>query len=217
MSAIVHVVPTLHQYHAAAPGYGFEALAAVLEDLKPDVLAVELTERDLRERRPQVIKQEYQHCVFPYLDRHALPAVALEPPRERWEEFVASGFAAEQQFKRAFPARYAEYEREVWALFDELLAGWRSPAAVNSAQTDRLLEAKHARENGLFGPAYADQWERWNEHMAQVLAGAAGQHPGQRIVALAGVEHSYWLRRRLRELGAATGACTVAPRLDGEP
>ena len=50
-----HVVPTLHQYHAAAPGYGFDALTRVLEDLRPDVLVLELTERALRERRPQVV------------------------------------------------------------------------------------------------------------------------------------------------------------------
>ncbi|NKE66278.1 hypothetical protein RAMLITH_10640 [Ramlibacter sp. RBP-2] len=214
--AIIHVVPTLHQYHAAAPGYGFDALTGVLDDLGPDVLVLELTERALRERRPQVVKQEYQHSVFPYLARRGIPAVAMEPDEALWEEFVTHGLEAEQRFRQAWPERHAAYERGVRELFDELLRSWDSPAAVNSARSDRVVEEKHARENDMFGPAYRDSWDRWNECFAQTIVRTAQAHPGRRVVAVAGFEHGYWLRRRLHELEAAGAAWTLAPRLSGE-
>lgn len=214
--ATIHVVPTLHQYHAVAPGYGFDALTGVLDDLRPDVLALELTERALRERRPQVVKQEYQHSVFPYLERRGIPAVAMEPDGALWEEFVTHGLEAEQRFRQAWPERHAAYERGVRDMFDQLLRSWDSPAAVNSARSDRVVEEKHARENDMFGAAYRDYWDRWNEHFAQVIVRTAQANPGKRVVALAGFEHGYWLRRRLQELEAAGTAWTLAPRLSGE-
>lgn len=214
--ATIHVVPTLHQYHAVAPGYGFDALTGVLDVLGPDVLVLELTERALRERRPQVVKQEYQHSVFPYLERRGIPAVAMEPDGALSEEFVTRGLEAEQRFRQAWPERYAAYERGVWDTFNALLRSWDSPAAVNSARSDREIEDKHARENEMFGGDYRDSWDRWNECFAQTIARTAQANPGKRVVALAGFEHGYWLRRRLHELEAAGTAWSLAPRLSGE-
>lgn len=214
--ASIHVVPTLHQYHLAAPGYGFDALTRVLDDLRPDVLVLELNERALRERRPQVVNQEYQNCVFPYLERRPIPAVAMEPGQALWEEFVTHGLEAEQRFRQASPEQHAQYEREVRDLFGEMLRSWDSPGAVDSARSDRLMEARHARENAMFGADYRGYWDRWNEHFAQAIVRTAESNPGQRVVALAGVEHGYWLRRRLHELQAAGAAWTLAPRLSGE-
>lgn len=214
--AIIHVVPTLHQYHAAAPGYGFDALTGVLDDLRPDVLVLELTERALRERRPQVVKQEYQHSVFPYLERRGIPAVAMEPDEALWEEFVTHGLEAEQRFRQAWPERHAAHELAVRDMFDQLLRSWDSPSAVNSARSDRAVEEKHARENDMFGVGYRDYWECWNEHFAQTIARTAQANPGKVVVAVAGFEHGYWLRRRLHELEAAGAAWALAPRLNGE-
>lgn len=214
--ATIHVVPTLHQYHAAVPAYGFDALTRVLDDLAPDVLVLELTERALRERRPQVVKQEYQNSVFPYLARRAIPAVAMEQDEALAEDFVTQGLEAEQRFRQAWPRRHAEYEHGMRDLFDRLLRSWDSPAAVNSARSDGLVEEKHEREAELFGAGYRDSWDRWNDHFAQAIATTARANPGRRVVVLAGFEHGYWLRRRLRELQAAGAAWTLAPRLSGE-
>jgi hypothetical protein len=216
VKATIHVVPTLHQYHAAAPGYGFAAVTGVLDQLRPDVLVLELTERALRERRPQVVKQEYQNSVFPYLARRGIPAGAMEPDEALWEDFVTHGLEAEQRFRQASPERHAAYERGVRDTFTELLRTWDSPAAVNSARSDRVVEEKHARENDMFGAAYRDYWDRWNEHFAQTIVRTAQAHPGKRVAALAGFEHGYWLRRRLHELEAAGAPWTLAPRLSGE-
>jgi hypothetical protein len=209
----VHVVPTLHQYHAAAPGYGFEALTKVLEHLRPHVLVVELTDSALRSKRAQPVKREYQKSIFPYAERHAVPMVAMEPGEPLFDEFATRSFEAEQQFRERCPARYAEYERSVIDFFQDLLQSCDGPHAFNSERTDRLFEDKHARENELFGADYRERWNRWNEHFAQTIVATAQGYPGRRIAALAGLEHGYWLRRRLAELAPADGAWSLAPRL----
>jgi hypothetical protein len=211
--AIVHVVPTLHQYHAAAPGYGFDTLTRVLEHLRPDVLVVELTDSALRQRRPQRVKQEYQNCVFPYLERHGIDAVAMEPGEPLSSELVERGLEAEKLYQSLWPERYVQYERATIDAFQALLRSWDSPAAVNSERTDQALQEKHARESELFGPDYKQTWDRWNELFAQTIAATAQRHGGRRVVALAGVEHSYWLRERLQVLAASSGRWSLAPRL----
>ncbi len=214
--AIVHVVSTLHRYHAAAPGYGFDTLTRVLEHLGPDLLVVELTDSALRQRRPQPAKQEYQQCVFPYLERHGIAAVAMEPGEPLFTELVGQALEAEQLYQSLWPELHAQYQRSTVEAFQALLRSWDSPAAVNSERTDQALREKHARENELFGPKYQDTWDRWNEHFAQAIAGAAERHDGQCVVALAGVEHGYWLRSRLQALAAGSGRWSLAPRL-GQP
>jgi hypothetical protein len=208
----VHIVPTLHQYHAAASGYGFDALTKVLENLQPHVLVVELTDAALRQRRPQRVKQEYQHSVFPYLERHGIPAVAMEPGEPLFSELVGQGLEAQTRVREHSPERYALHVATVADEFRSLLRSWDSPAAVNSPATDQVLEAKHTRENRLFGPGCERAWIRWNEHYAQAIATTAEAHPGRRIAVLVGVEHGYWLRPRLAELARASGAWSLAPR-----
>lgn len=210
--ATVHLVPTLHQYHAAAPGYGFDALTKVLEGIRPHVLVVELSAAALANRRPQRVKQEYQHSVFPFLERHGLPAVAMEPGEPLFSELVGQGLEAERRLQARAPQRHADWQRSVGATFQSLLRSWKSPAAVDSLHTDEVLQAKHARENELFGAGCRDAWDRYNEHFAQAIAATAQAHPGRRVVALAGVEHGWWLRPRLHALAAAAG-WSLAPRL----
>lgn len=210
---IVHLVPTLHQHHAAAPGYGFDALTRVLEQLRPQLLVVELTARDLARRRPQRVKQEYQRSVFPYIERQGTPAIPMEPDEPLFSQLVGAGLEAQQRYQSANPRRFADYQRATGELLAVLLRSWDSPGAVDSERTERLLQAKHVRENELFGPACQDAWDRWNEHFAQTIAGTAREHRGQRIVVLAGVEHGYWLRPRLQQLAQADGGWTVAPRI----
>lgn len=212
--AIVHVVPTLHQYHAAAPGYGFDALTGVLQALRPDVLVVELTESAVRTRRPQLVKREYPQSVFPYAQRHGVPMVAMEPDEDHlFSELATRAFEAEQQFRARWPQRYAQNEAAIWAFFNGLFESAASPAAFDSEEVDRFIERKHARDNELFGAPYRDAWERWNEHLARTIARIAQAGAHRRIVALAGIEHGYWLRPQLDRLAGSSGTWLLAPRL----
>src|SRR5215213_3236838 len=65
----VVVLATLHQYHTKVPRYGFAELAAIVEALKPDVIAMELTAEEIAARAPQRGKQEYPRAIYPLLER----------------------------------------------------------------------------------------------------------------------------------------------------
>src|SRR5689334_1026619 len=65
----VIVLSTLHQFHEQSKYYSFAMLSELIEKLRPDVLAVELTPADLASRREQKVKQEYQRSVFPLAER----------------------------------------------------------------------------------------------------------------------------------------------------
>src|SRR5690242_10980705 len=75
----VIVLSTLHQFHEHSKYYSFAILSELIEKLRPDVLAVELTPADLASRREQKVKQEYQRSVFPLADKHGYALVPLEP------------------------------------------------------------------------------------------------------------------------------------------
>lgn len=195
----VVVLSTLHQFHAQSAAYSFDTLSRVIEQLEPDVLAVELTAADLRTRRDQATKQEYPRSIFPLLDRYGFPAVALEPPEPTFSELVGFSRRAGQDLQTAHPEKAEAFGTYVTALYEMLFERWTSVAAVNSAETDALLEAKHRYQAALFGELEVQGWEGWNQHFLEQILKAAAEYPGQRIVVVVGVEHAYWLRARLRE------------------
>ena len=212
--ATVVLLPTLHQFHAVARTYGFRTLRQIIEELRPDVLALELTQADVERRQPQRSRMEYQKCVYPYLDLHELSLIALEPGEPLFSQLVRQLDDAKKALKQASPERHAEFQDYALDLFSELVQSWDSPAAVDSPGTDQVLADKHARQGRLYGSRYQDARFRWNEHFAQTIGSAAGAHPGKRIVALVGVEHVHLLRPRLEELARSSGKWSLAPRLE---
>ncbi len=191
------VLCTLHYLHGQVDFYTYDHLAQIIKRFAPDVLACELTPEDLAARKPQTIKQEYQRSVYPLLDELACEALPLEPGEPVYSEWVQQMREADEAFARNHPAAIEQFGLYVNALYEVLFAWWRSPADVNSAETDRHFEIKRRYQNALFGEAEAEGWERWNQHFLKQIMVAAERHPQGRIVVLVGVEHGYWLRKRL--------------------
>ncbi|MCY7317897.1 MAG: hypothetical protein LH617_04065 [Ramlibacter sp.] len=192
----VIVLSSLHQLHERVPGYGYAELARVVECLRPDVLALELSPEDLAARMPQSIKREYQFSVYPLLDRLGSVCLPLEPPQHN--PMIDRARAARRLFHPDTHPSAALFATYVEHLFAWLLENWLSPADVNSAQTDALLAVKHRFQEAIAPAEEAASWEEWNQHFLARILEAAHAHPGQRVVAIVGVEHAYWLRQRLR-------------------
>jgi hypothetical protein len=199
LPAEVIVLSTLHQLHEETPGYSFNDLATIIETLEPDILAVELTAADLENRREQPVKQEYQRAVFPLLERHDYRLVPLEPPQPLYGELVNLFREAQKSLSETNPAAATAFDLYTDSLYEMLRARWRSPAAVNARETDLLFESKHRFQAALFGSGDEQAWEQWNRYFLRQILAAAASHPGQRILALVGAEHGYWLRAQLAE------------------
>ncbi len=195
--AEVIVLSTLHQLHAETDGYSFADLSDVIEQLDPDILAVELTATDLESRRDQPTKQEYQRSVFPLLDKHEYDVVPLEPPQPLYDELVSLFRQAQKDLSEQNPVGAESFGVYMDSLFEYLSELWVSPAAVNSRATDILFESKHRFQSALFGPVDARAWERWNQHFLQQILRTAEASQDKRILVLVGAEHAYWLRAQL--------------------
>lgn len=208
LTATVHAAPAppsevvvlcaLHQMHEKAPFYSYADLSAAIERLRPDILAVELTESDLKAQTEQKNKREYQNSVYPLLRNHSWIAVPLEPSEPRRTELIALMRDSEQSLQQSAPQNDEAFDSYNDTLFKYLLSEWHSAADVNSAWTDRLLAVKHQFQNAIYGPKEEEGWEGWNQHFLQKILAAAKQHPGKRIVVIVGVEHGYWLRAHLQ-------------------
>ena len=73
----VAVLCALHQLHEQATFYSYAHLATAIEQLHPNVLAVELTPADLKGKVEQKNKREYQNSVYPLLRQHPWRTVKL--------------------------------------------------------------------------------------------------------------------------------------------
>lgn len=198
--ARIIVLATLHSLHAEVPGYGFEALGDAVQRLKPDVLCLEVRPRDLHERGPERIKQEYPRIIYPLIAQHHYRLYALEPSEPLYGEIVKPYAVAEHRFEKEHPRRAKTFDAYADAALGVLETYWTSPERVNDAVTDAVFAGKHALQQAMIGPGERAGWQAWNRHFLKVITRAARENPGKRIVALVGVEHAYWLRLHLKGL-----------------
>ncbi len=116
-----------------------------------------------------------------------------------------------------FESAIAELEKIVDLLAEEV----RERLSDRNVDFELTEAAKAALVDEGYDPAFGARPLRRtvqrrveNELAKRMLAGEF--HDGQCVVALAGVEHGYWLRSRLQALAAGSGRWSLAPRL-GQP
>jgi hypothetical protein len=187
LASEVVVLCALHQMHEKAAFYSYADLSAAIERLQPDILAVELTEADLKEKVEQKNKREYQNSVYPLLRRHPWIAVPLEPSEPRRSELIGLMRQAEESLRQSAPQKDEGFDTYTDTLFRYLFSEWHSAVDVNASWTDRLLAVKHQFQSAIYGPNEDAGWEGWNQHFLQEI-----------VVVIVGVEHGYWLRGHLR-------------------
>ncbi len=211
----VTVLATLHHLHGQTSFYTFDDLARIIRTIAPDLLGVELTPTDLESRRDQRIKQEYPRSVFPLLDEGLCQAFPLEPSEPTFSRLVEKGRRAQEALHRRAPEVEEAFGRYVESLYETLFGWWASPLDVNSEETDRHFEIKHKFQAAVFGPEEHEGWEGWNQHFLDRIMEAVAQRPGARVLVLVGAEHTYWLRKRLRE-EESVRLVSVAEALEGD-
>ncbi|MCO6511089.1 MAG: hypothetical protein J5I65_09875 [Aridibacter famidurans] len=193
----VLVLSTLHQFHGKDNSFTFEKLSEIVESYRPDLIAVELTPDDLRTRKEQKTKVEYQKSIFPSADKIEAKMVPMEPAEPKFSEIVGLIRASDSDLREAKPDAAESFSAYVEALYGYLFEYWDSALEVNSARTDALFEVKHAYQNRLYGEKQEKGWEAWNGHFLEKILEAARANKGSRILVTVGAEHSYWLRKKL--------------------
>ena len=194
----VYVLSTLYSRHAEVLAYDVADLRRLIETINADALVLDVTPRELRERRVHESKIEYVGAVFPYLAASAKPAYAAEPDEPLFTEITTPLGQAFANLPADISAALDQYESALFAL---LARHWTSAAAVNDAHTDQLMAAKVAL-TGQVVPAYAAGQSRWDEHTAARAMDAIGRHRGARVLVLTGVDNAPRVRAHLKDAGA---------------
>lgn len=189
----VFVVGTLYRRHQTVSTYDVEALRRIITTIKPDVLVVDCTPQEVRDRTVHASKVEYQQVIFPMIQAGSYKVYPAEPDQPLFGEIVPAVAAAHQAFQKTKPEESAAFQAFVTATYSVLATHWRSPAAVNDEVTGRILAAKKVLEGQLVGPVEADGSQRWNRHWAAIVRRAVAENPGARVLALTGIENRPWI------------------------
>ncbi len=196
--AEVFVLATLYRRHASTPAYNHDTLRRLITGIRPDVVVLDVSPRELREEIVSAGKAEYTEVVFPLLREHGYRAYAGEPDEPEFSEIVGQLGRATTAFRTEHAGLAAADRAHDEATYAALAHLWRSAADVNGAVTDRLLAGRRAYQDAVAGAAVADAWQRWNEHTLAVIRRAVRENPGGRVLVLAGIENCAQLRPVLR-------------------
>lgn len=194
----VFVVSSLYSRHKLVPAYGLPVLRQVIEAVKPDVLVLDVTPKELRTRKVWPGKVEYLDVIFPYLDATGIPALGSEPDEALFNQLTGSVGQAYKAFGERNPAGAKALDELKQATYRALASGWSSAADVNSEKTDRLVAALREIEEGLVGQEAAQVQAQWDQHHADRLRDAVHAHAGKRVLMLVGIESRYRVLRNLR-------------------
>jgi hypothetical protein len=187
----VYVVGTLYRRHETVATYDLETVRRIILAVKPDVLVVDCTPAEVRERRVHASKIEYAQVIFPLMQEGAYKVYPAEPDEPLFTEIVQSGSAARATFEKTRPQDAAALQDYVKATYAALATHWRTPADVQDTLTGQVLTAKVAFEGRTVGTAANS--ERWNQHWTDAIRRAVAENPGKRVLALTGIENRAWI------------------------
>jgi hypothetical protein len=189
----VYVLGTLYKRHQAVPAYDLATLRRIVTAIKPDVLVLDCTPREVEEQKVFPSKIEYPGVIFPFIRDGKYHVYAAEPKEPLFTEIVSAVAAAHEAFKKNKAEASAAFEQFQTATYASLIQYWQSAAEVNDDVTGAVLSAKKRLEAQLIGATENTGWMRWNRHWSDKIIEAAAQHPGTRILAVTGIENRPWI------------------------
>lgn len=187
----VFVVGTLYRRHETIATYDLATVRRIILAIKPDVLVIDCTPAEIRDRKVHASKIEYAQVIFPLMQEAAYKVYPAEPDEPLFTEIVQSGAAARATFEKTKPQDAAALQDYVKATYAVLARHWRSPADVQDALTGQMLAARVSLEGQLVGTATHS--ERWNQHWTDAIRRAVAENPGKRVLALTGIENRAWI------------------------
>lgn len=191
----VYVLASLYRRHDEIRSYDLAALRRTVLAVQPDVLIVDCTPREVRERTVSPSKIEYPGVIFPLADARRWPMYAAEPDEPLFSEIVERGTSARSTAAATQPAAVAALKAYESGMYAVLAQHWQSPAAVHDDVTIAVVEGLTALEARYYGDAQI----RWDRHWTDVILQAVDENPGKRLLAIAGVKNRPRIIRGLRE------------------
>lgn len=183
-STEVVIVGTLREIGAIPPGFTPGHLRALLERLKPDVLAVEAPVNvpvPLKGAPPEIV-----HIIEPWAGERSIAVVPIGWNLEQFTELTAN--ALKELQSGANSSKYLGIEQKFQRDRGELPPTLQ---AVNSDVHHQVWRQYHRLIHELLGKD--SPWECWNAKILENVQSVIEQHPGKRVVVVIGAAHVYFL------------------------
>ena len=199
MKTEIVLLGVLHNFHNNVDCYDLNALEKLIASIKPSVICVELDDDEVKNRKEQPYKIEYQ-SIFSYADSNNIEIVGIDPQEPLYSELVEPYNDNQKDFPERAPEACRVLEIQQSQLYDFLINEyWTKLSNVHSSQTEDFLNLKHRFQEALMGPAEKDGWDRFNKYYVEQIISVANENQGKRILVTIGIEHIYWLRNYLRD------------------
>lgn len=199
MKIKIIIIATLHQFHLKCDFYSFDHLRTSIENINPDVICVELTKKDLKDKATQTIKIEYPQCILPLAQEKGYILFPMEPNEPEYSREVKRYQQMYKEIESKEPEKMQIFNQYTEALYDYLFTYWNSPIDVNSSLTNALFDVKHKFQESLFGSIEKQCWAEWNTHFLNTIIEVYKTYKDKRILVTVGVEHVYWIKKHLKD------------------
>jgi len=145
----------------------------------------------------QSFKIEY-NVILPYAKQNKIPVHGLDPEEPKFSKMVDSYIKNQKDFPIKFPVESKVQTNFQQHLFDYLIKEhWTSVSRVQSEVTNSFFDLKHRFQEDLMGKAEKDGWNDFNSYYSSQIFNLAEKNAGKTILVTIGVEHVYWLKKKL--------------------
>lgn len=199
MKTTIIILATLHQFHLKSQFYSLDDLRTIIEKIDPDVICVELTEKDLKDKAVQTIKIEYPQCISPLSQDKGYMLVSMEPNEPDYSRIISKYKQMNNKIESKEPEKIEIFGQYTKVLYDYLFTYWDSPIDINSSLTNTFFEVKHNFQESLFGSTEKECWAEWNTHFLNTILEVCKTYKDKRILITVGVEHVYWIKKHLKD------------------
>ena len=197
IKAKIVILGVLHIFHNSVPNYSLKDLELSLNKIKPDLIAVELMQSEIDKLKSQSFKIEY-NVILPYAKKNKIPIYGLDPEEPKFSKMADPYIKNQKDFPVKFPAESKVQGNFQRHLFDYLIKEhWTSASRVQSEVTDSFFDLKHRFQEDLMGKAEKDGWNDFNSYYSSQIFSLAEKNKGKTILVTIGVEHVYWLKKKL--------------------
>ena len=197
----VFVLGALHGLHEQEESFGYAELERVIEEIKPDVLLLEVTPEELAGKLETKGRPEYPKVVWPLLARSGIKAYAMEAAQPLYGELTGDAGERWGEFTMNFPADETALTAHSTATSNVLLAHWKSVADTQDEATDALGRAR-AHLSGAMVAGTDPVQTRWDLAMVDAVKSAIAENSGKRILVLGSYRNRYMF---VEQLGGTKG------------
>jgi len=196
----VFVLGALGALHDREESFGFATLERVIRTIDPEVLLLEVTPGELRDRLDTRGRPEYPNVIWPMLrEGGAARSYAMEAGEPLYGELTSEATELWTAFQNERPTESAAFEAHAEATTEVLLMRWKSPADTQDEATDALARSQH-RLRTSFVPAIGWIQMRWDRVMVDVATQAIAENAGKRLLVLGSHRNRFMFIEALREL-----------------